>query len=88
MDQGTQFLTLEGYAVEFLVRAAEYSTITLRISSAIDLAHEPLSYSEILEESKDRWLKWFNLAPRVAGAYRQTFAYVWWVSLIWRSRPL
>jgi glycogen debranching enzyme len=71
--------TLEGYSVEFSVSAAESSTVTLRISSSFDLAHEPLPYSDILEESKDRWLKWFNLAPPVAEVYRQTYAYAWWV---------
>lgn len=71
--------SLEGYAVEFLVRAGEGSTITLRISSSFDLAHEPLPYSEILGEAKDRWLKWFDLAPPVAEVYRQTYAYAWWV---------
>lgn len=71
--------SLEGYSVEFLVRAGKGGTITLRISSSFDLAHEPLPYSKIIEEAKDRWLKWFNLAPPVAEPYRQAYAYAWWV---------
>ncbi len=68
-----------GYSVEFLVRAGEDRTITLRIDPSFDLAHEPLPFSLVRAGAMEHWQKWFNLAPPVDEAYRKTYAYAWWV---------
>lgn len=69
----------QGYSVEFLVCAAEDNTVTLHINSSFDLAHQPLPFSQVVLEARERWQMWFNLAPAVAEVYRQTYAYAWWV---------
>ncbi len=69
----------DGYSIEFLVRASDDPTITFHISSSFDLAHEPLPFSQVSAQAQERWRKWFDLAPPVAGQYRRTYAYALWV---------
>jgi hypothetical protein len=57
----------DGYSIEFLLRASDDPTITFHISSSFDLAHEPLPFSQVSAQAQERWRKWFDLAPPVAG---------------------
>ena len=68
-----------GYSIEFLVSAKEDCTITFRISSSLDLAHQSLPFSQISANAKSLWQEWFDQVPLVAEPYRQTYAYACWV---------
>ena len=68
-----------GYSIEFVVCANDDCTITFRISSSFDLAHQSLPFSQISANAKALWQEWFDQVPPVVEAYRHTYAYAWWV---------
>ncbi len=68
-----------GYLIEFIVRAGEDTTITLHISSLMDLWHPVRPFSEAATAAENRWKDWFDRAPVVLEPYRRKYAYAWWV---------
>ena len=68
-----------GYTVEYIVRAAGDSAITITISDELHShpGSQPLSTSYAAAEA--RWREWFERVPPVDEKYRPIYAYAWWI---------
>lgn len=68
-----------GYTVEYIVRAAGDSAITITISDEVHShpGSQPLSTSYAAAEA--RWREWFERVPPVDEKYRPIYAYAWWI---------
>ena len=68
-----------GYTVEYIVRAAGDSAITITISDEVHShpGSQPLSTSYVAAEA--RWREWFERVPPVDEKYRPIYAYAWWI---------
>jgi glycogen debranching enzyme len=69
----------DGYLVEFLVKGANETAITLVIKNSTDLSHQVLPCSVSIAAAEERWQDWFNKVPPVDERYQLSYAYAWWV---------
>jgi putative isomerase len=69
----------DGYTVECIVSTRIDCAITLHVSTRNSLHHEVLPFSQAYALAEGRWKDWFSRIPPVAGPYRRTYAYAWWV---------
>jgi glycogen debranching enzyme len=68
-----------GFNVEIIVEGCQDCAITLHVSPTLDVSHQTLPFSEAHAQTQDRWQNWFARIPPVNEAYRQTYAYAWWI---------
>lgn len=68
-----------GYAVEFIIQAADDAAITITIHPEMTSINEVLPFSVALANAEARWLDWFGRLPPVSERYQRTYAYAWWV---------
>jgi putative isomerase len=68
-----------GIMIEFIVKSAEDSSISLNISDTDGLPDSNLPFSAVLDAARERWENWFRSVPDVIEPYREKYAYAWWV---------
>ncbi len=68
-----------GYTVDYIVRAAGDSAITITISDDLQALSGPQPLSTSSAAAEARWRNWFERVPPVDEEYRPSYAYAWWI---------
>lgn len=68
-----------GYTVEYIVRAAGDSAITITISDELHSHPGPQPLSTSYAAAEARWREWFERIPPVDERFRPIYAYAWWI---------
>ena len=69
----------KAYAVEFVVDGGEELAIHLNVRDDLQLARDPVPFSETEATAERRWHSWFSRVPAVKEPYQDHYYYAWWV---------